>query len=159
MTQNENPQDPLVCENPQPVPISEEDFLRKIAKMYREHVYEDVGCHLERDFHYASFWVFSEMTSADEYVYYIERKTQAFRRARSVISAEIMYLKPGGGMFGEPAGKPFLVIQGGKSEPACLFVERSARGLIKRMDMMPKSFYDLAPEPADGQFRDLQGQG
>lgn len=88
------------------------------------------------------------MTSADEYVYYIERKTQAFRRAHSVISAKIMYSKPGGGMFGELAGKPFLVIHQEGRPQACLLVKRSARGLIKRMDMMPRSFYDLASEPS-----------
>jgi len=133
---------------PKPVPISEEDFLRKIARMYGEHVYEDVDCHLERDFHYSSFWVFSPLTSADDYINYIRRKVEAFRTGNAVIKTTIMYLNFPGGMFGEPAGKPYLVIdQAGIEAIACLFVTRSENGLIARMDMMPRDFYDLVPEP------------
>ena len=61
------------------IPISAEDFLRKIGRMYSEYATEDIGCHMEPD---------------------IE---------------------------------------------TCLFVERSPKGLIAKMDMMPKGFYKLVP--------------
>lgn len=134
--------------SPKAVPISEEDFLRKIAKMYSEHVYEDIDCYLERDFHCGSFWEFDELTSAEAYVSYIRRRVAAFGRANVDIRTTIMYLNAPGGMFDEPPGKPFLVIERIRNpDKLCLFVKRSENGLIARMDMMPCSFYDLVPEP------------
>ena len=53
------------------IPISEEDFLRKIEKMYGEYSIEDIRCHMKSDFRYNSFWVFEEMKSAARYVDYI----------------------------------------------------------------------------------------
>ena len=34
------------------IPISEEDFLRKIEKMYGEYSIEDIRCHMKSDFRY-----------------------------------------------------------------------------------------------------------
>ena len=53
------------------VPISEEEFLRKIEKMYSEYAIEDIACHMKSDFRYNSFWVLEEMKSAARYVDYI----------------------------------------------------------------------------------------
>ena len=51
-------------------------------------------------------------------------------------------------MFGEPPGKPFLIIERIRNpNRLCVYVKRSERGLIARMDMMPPSFFDLVPEP------------
>ena len=36
------------------IPISEEDFLRKIEKMYGEYAIEDIACHMKSDFRYNS---------------------------------------------------------------------------------------------------------
>ena len=47
------------------IPISAEDFLRKIGRMYSEYATEDIRCHMEPDFRYNSFWVLEEMTSAE----------------------------------------------------------------------------------------------
>ena len=43
------------------VPISEEEFLRKIGKMYGEYAIEEIACHMKSDFRYNSFWVLEEM--------------------------------------------------------------------------------------------------
>ena len=53
------------------VPISEEEFLRKIEKMYGEYAIEEIACHMKSDFRYNSFWVLEEMKSAARYVDYI----------------------------------------------------------------------------------------
>ena len=52
------------------VPISEEEFLRKIGKMYGEYAIEEIACHMKSDFRYNSFWVLEEMKSAARYVDY-----------------------------------------------------------------------------------------
>lgn len=125
------------------VPISEDKFLRKIAKMYRENTSEDIRCHMESGFRYSSFYVYTEMTSADEYVDYITAKVQALKNHNIVIRTRMMHFW---------SGKPCLVItQEPKDpnmpdmEPGCLFVKRSENGLIARMDIMPISFYKLIP--------------
>ena len=118
------------------VPISEEDFLNKIARMYSECAEEDIYCHMEPDFRYSSFWVFSEITSAKEYVDYITGKVQAIKKANAVVKTKAMHIKG--------SAKPCLVLeQKPGTEPACLTVERSKNGLIAKMSMMPSSFYQL----------------
>ena len=110
--------------------------MRKIEKMYSKFVIEDIYCHMELDFRYSSFWVFSEITSAKEYVEYIIEKIQTLKKINSVIKTKMMRI--------QGSGKPCLILeQGPNMEPACLTVERSANGLIARMDMAPSSFYKL----------------
>jgi hypothetical protein len=67
------------------IPISAEDFLRKIGRMYSEYATEDIGCHMEPDFRYSSFWVLEEMTSAAQYVDYITGKIQTLKKENVVI--------------------------------------------------------------------------
>lgn len=123
------------------IPISEEGFLRKIEKMYGEHVIEDIRCHMEPDFRYSSFWVFEEMVSAARYVDYITGKIQTLERENIVIKTQMMYIRG--------TGQPCLVLRQPDTEPICLIAERSENGLIARMDMMPAGFYKLVPSPED----------
>ena len=58
------------------IPISEEEFLRKIEKMYGEYAIEDIACHMKSDFRYNSFWVLEEMKTAARYVDYINVHTR-----------------------------------------------------------------------------------
>lgn len=118
------------------VPISEEDFLSKIAKMYSEYTVEGILHHMELGFRYNSFWVFEEITSAKDYVDYITGKVQAIKKAKAAVKTKMMHIKG--------SDKPCLVLeQQSGAEPACLTVERSKNGLIAKMDMMPSSFYEL----------------
>ena len=67
------------------VPISEEEFLRKIGKMYGEYAIEEIACHMKSDFRYNSFWVLEEMKSAARYVDYITAKVQTLKNEKIVI--------------------------------------------------------------------------
>ena len=125
------------------IPISEEDFLRKIEKMYGEYSIEDIRCHMKSDFRYNSFWVFEEMKSAARYVDYITAKIRTLERENIVIKTEMMYMRG--------TGQPCLVLRQPGTEPVCLIAERSPRGLIARMDMMPAGFYKLVPGPGEKQ--------
>ena len=118
------------------VPISEEEFLRKIEKMYGEYAIEDIACHMKSDFRYNSFWVLEEMKSAARYVDYITAKVQTLKNEKIVIQTEIMYMRG----TGQPLRQP-------DTEPICLIAERSPKGLIARMDMMPAGFYRLVSHP------------
>ena len=119
------------------IPISAEEFLRKIGRMYSEYATEDICCHMEPDFRYNSFWVLEEMTSAEQYVDYITRKIQTLKNENIVIKASMMHIREW--------GKPCLVLEQDPDIKTCLFVERSKNGLIAKMDMMPKGFYKLVP--------------
>ena len=119
------------------IPISAEDFLRKIGRMYSEYAIEDISCHMEPDFRYNSFWVFEEMTSTVQYVDYIIGKIQTLKKENIVIKTSMMHIRDW--------GKPCLVLEQEPDIKTCLFVERSKNGLIAKMDMMPKGFYKLVP--------------
>ena len=118
------------------IPISAEEFLRKIGRMYSEYATEDISCHMEPDFRYNSFWVLEEMTSAAQYVHYITGKIQTLKK-NIVIKTSMMHIRDW--------GKPCLVLEQEPDIKTCLFVERSKNGLIAKMDMMPKDFYKLVP--------------
>ena len=114
----------------------QEEFLLKIEKMYSEYTVEDIRCHMEPDFRYSSFWVLPEMTSAKEYIEYITEKVKTLKEINSVVTTRMMHF--------EDSGELCLVLkQDSVSEAVCLIVERSANGLIARMDMMPAGFYKL----------------
>ena len=119
------------------IPISEDDFLRKIGRMYSEYATEDISCHMEPDFRYNSFWVLEEMTSAAQYVDYITGKIQTLKNENIVIKTSMMHIRDW--------GEPCLVLEQDPDIETCLFVERSKNGLIAKMDMMPKGFYKLVP--------------
>ena len=119
------------------IPISADDFLRKIGRMYSEYATEDISCHMEPDFRYNSFWVLEEMTSAAQYVDYITRKIQTLKNENIVIKTSMMHIRAW--------GEPCLVLEQDPDIETCLFVERSKNGLIAKMDMMPKGFYKLVP--------------
>ena len=125
------------------IPISEEDFLRKIEKMYSEYSIEEIRCHMKSDFRYNSFWVFEEMKSAARYVDYITAKIRTLERENIVIKTRMMYIRG--------TGQPCLVLRQPGTEPVCLIAERSPKGLIARMDMMPAGFYKLVPGPGEKQ--------
>ena len=119
------------------IPISEDDFLRKIGRMYSEYATEDISCHMEPDFRYNSFWVLEEMTSAEQYVDYITGKIQTLKNENIVIKTSMMHIRDW--------EKPCLVLEQDPDIKTCLFVEHSKNGLIAKMDMMPKGFYKLVP--------------
>lgn len=119
------------------IPISAEEFLRKIGRMYSEYATENISCYMEPDFRYNSFWVLEEMTSAAQYVHYITGKIQTLKKENIVIKTSMMHIRDW--------GKPCLVLEQEPDIKTCLFVERSKNGLIAKMDMMPKDFYKLVP--------------
>jgi len=119
------------------LPISGEEFLRKIEKMYSEYIVEDVSCYMEPGFRYNSFWVLDEMKSAGEYVDYITAKVRTLKRENIIIKTKMMHIAG--------SGEPCLVLEQPDTEPVCLIAERSPDGLIARMDMMPAGFYRMVP--------------
>ena len=137
MTKDKEPKRSEQTKKVKKIPISAEDFLRKIGRMYSEYATEDIGCHMEPDFRYNSFWVFEEMTSAEQYVDYITGKIRTLKKENVVIKTSMMHIWEW--------GDPCLLLEQEPDIKTCLFVKRSKNGLIAKMDMMPKDFYKLVP--------------
>lgn len=57
----------------------EELFLNKLAEAYQTYDASIIEDYLADDMHYASMWVFHEMTSKDEYMDYLTRKLQILK--------------------------------------------------------------------------------
>ena len=57
----------------------EEFFLTKLAEAYQNYDASIIEDYLADDMHYASMWVFHEMTSKDEYMDYLTGKLQTLK--------------------------------------------------------------------------------
>lgn len=57
----------------------EELFLTKLAEAYQTYDASIVEDYLADDMHYASMWVFNEMTSKEEYMDYLTGKLQTMK--------------------------------------------------------------------------------
>ena len=57
----------------------EELFLKKLAEAYQNYDASIIEENLADDMHYASMWVFHEMTSKDEYMDYLTEKLQTLK--------------------------------------------------------------------------------
>lgn len=58
----------------------EKEFLQKLAEAYQKYDASIIADCLADDMHYASMWVFHEMTSKEEYMNYLEGKLQTLKR-------------------------------------------------------------------------------
>jgi len=58
----------------------EELFLNKLAEAYQTYDASIVVDYLADDMHYASMWVFNEMTSKQEYMDYLTGKLQTLKK-------------------------------------------------------------------------------
>lgn len=58
----------------------EELFLNKLAEAYQTYDASIIEDYLAEDMHYASMWVFHEMTSKEEYMDYLTGKLQTLKK-------------------------------------------------------------------------------
>ena len=66
-------------------------------------------------------------------------KLFALYHTAEMTQTEMMYMRG--------TGQPCLVLWQPDTEPICLIAERSPKGLIARIDMMPAGFYRLVSHP------------
>lgn len=58
----------------------EVEFLKKLAEAYTNYDASVIEEYLTDDMHYASMWVFHEMTSKDEYLDYLRGKLETMKK-------------------------------------------------------------------------------
>jgi hypothetical protein len=83
---------------------------------------------LADDFHYSSFWVLEEMTTAAQYLTYLRGKFNTIRKTGSVINAE------------QIPGKNFIVLMQDGIRKSGIILTINNDDMILRADMMPLEF-------------------
>ena len=66
------------------------DFLEKLAKAYQKYDASIIEDELADDMHYASLWVFHEITSKQEYLDYLKSKLQTMKNAGTTHDFQIV---------------------------------------------------------------------
>ena len=65
-------------------------FLEKLADAYQTYDASIIKEYLAYDMHYASMWVFHEMTSKEEYLNYLKGKLETMKRTNKKMEFEIV---------------------------------------------------------------------
>ena len=106
-----------------------ETALRCYATMMNTQCIGAIQSYLADDFHYASQWVFAEITSKQEYLDYIAPKLNAIRSSGAEVFAEMAYLDR------EMPGPCVVLAQGYAENLIALVFAQVANGKIVRLDL------------------------
>ena len=68
----------------------EELFLKKLAEAYQTYDTSIVEEYLANDMHYASYWVFQELTSKEDYLDYLRGKLQTMKNSGTTFEFQIV---------------------------------------------------------------------
>lgn len=109
--------------------LSKEDALRAYAWMMNTLDASRLEPLLAEDFHYASQWVFSEITSKADYLAYITPKLKAIQGSGAKVWAEM------GVLDRELPGPCVVMAQGDKEKLAAVLLATVEGGKIKRLDL------------------------
>jgi hypothetical protein len=110
-------------------PLTQLDALRAYARMMHHLSADHLEPLLADDFHYASQWVFAEITSKQEYLNYIRPKLEAIRHSGARVWAEI------GNLTEHPGGPCLLLAQVEKDNLQATVLATVVDGKIQRLDM------------------------
>jgi hypothetical protein len=113
--------------------------LRAYAAMMNTLSLEELEPYLADDFHYASQWVLTEISSKQEYVDYIRPKLASVKASGSSVWAEIGHLEL------EFPGPCVVLAQGDKEKLVAIVLAQVSNGKIVRLDMCG------APSPLSAQ--------
>lgn len=109
--------------------IDIEGALRAYAEMMNVLDSTNLEPFLAPNFHYASQWVFAEITTKQDYLDYIRPKLEAIRHSGNRVWAEMAYLDR------EIPGPCVVIAQGEKDNLVALVLAEVTEGLISRLDM------------------------
>lgn len=109
--------------------INVEGAVRAYAAMMNSLDVAEIEPYLAEDFHYASQWVFAEISSKQEYLDYIRPKLEAVRASGETVWAEI------GSRDREVPAPCVVLAQGAKDNLVAVVIAKVANGKIARLDM------------------------
>ena len=112
----------------------EELFLKKLAESYQNYDASIIEEFLADDMHYASMWVFHEMTSKDEYLNYLTGKLQTLKKHGVKMEFQMVQ-----GMMHE---KALLVTNDEASEGKIGFIaDFNEEGKVKMLNITVQAFF------------------
>jgi hypothetical protein len=114
---------------PSETELSKVDALRAYARMMHHLSADYLAPLLADDFHYASQWVFEEITSKQQYLDYIRPKLEAIKASGSRVWAEL------GELLTYPGGPCLFMAQGDKNNISATVLVEVIGSKIKRLDM------------------------
>lgn len=113
----------------------EREFLLKLAKVYQIYDASIIEDYLADDMHYASMWVFHEMTSKKEYLDYLSAKLEKLKAHNVQMEFEIVH----GGMH-----KHALLVtnqQTSEGGPIGFVVDFNDEGKVKMINITASAFF------------------
>ena len=109
--------------------LSKVDALRAYARMMHHLSADYLAPLLADDFHYASQWVFEEITSKQQYLDYIRPKLEAIKASGNRVRAELAELQT------YPGGPCLVMAQGEKDNISATVLVEVVSSKIRRLDM------------------------
>lgn len=109
--------------------LSKTDALRAYARMMHHLSAEYLAPLLADDFHYASQWVFEEITNKQQYLDYIRPKLEAIKASGNRVWAEVAELQA------YPGGPCLVMAQGDKNNISATLLVEVSGSKIKRLNM------------------------
>lgn len=109
--------------------LTKVDALRAYARMMHHLSADYLAPLLADDFHYASQWVFEEITSKQQYLDYIRPKLEAIRASDDRVWAELADLQS------YPGGPCLVMAQGNKNDISATVLVEVVGSKIRRLDM------------------------
>lgn len=125
--------------NEKPDLVDVEGALRAYAEMINTLDSTKLAPLLAPDFHYASQWVFSEISTKQDYLNYIRPKMETMKSSGNRVWAEMAHLDR------EFPGPCVVLAQGDKDNLVALVLAMVKDGMISRLDMC------CAPSPHDAE--------
>lgn len=114
--------------------MNEKDFLLKLAEAYQKFDASIIAPYLADDMHYASMWVFHEMTSKQEYMDYLVGKLEAMKRNQICMEFQIVP--------GRMHKQALLVANQQSSDENCGFVvDFNPEGKVCMINMTAQAFF------------------
>jgi hypothetical protein len=122
--------------------LSQEDALRAYATMFNTLDAGKFAPLLADDFHYASQWVFAEITSKAEYLDYITKKLEAVKASGVKVWAEIGEIEESFAVLSHGWGDPCVFMaNGGQDNLVSIVLAEVKDDKIKRLDMCMLDLY------------------
>lgn len=111
------------------------EFLEKLAKAYLTYDASIIEDELADDMHYASFWVFQELTSKEEYLDYLKGKLQTMKNTGTTQEFKIV--------DGERYSKALLItkINGCDDKDAGFVVDFNDDGKVGMINLTIPAFF------------------
>lgn len=114
--------------------MMEKEFLLKLAEAYQKYDASIIKDYLADDMHYASMWVFHEMTSKNEYLDYLKRKLETMKAHNVLMEFEIVQ--------GRMQRNALLVKnQQSADGPGGFVVDFNDEGKVKMLNITAASFF------------------